>query len=70
MVLLISSRLLSNMELKLGGYNMSMIEWAENEIRLATKVDQECMGEGDKDSIDYVKACYNAALDAYKTLCD
>ncbi len=43
---------------------MSMIDWAENEIRIALA----CVNEND-DFYEYNKACYESALKAYKSLC-
>lgn len=43
---------------------MNMIEWAENEIRIALA------RENENDSFyQYVKACHESALKAYKSLC-
>ena len=43
---------------------MSMIEWAENEIRIALARENE-----NDDFYEYSKACYESALKAYKSLC-
>ena len=45
---------------------MNMLEWAENEIKIASS---DCQGEYDILD-DYVMRCYESALDAYKTLLD
>lgn len=42
-----------------------MIDWAENEIRIALAHENE-----DDAFFGYVKACYESALKAYKSLCD
>lgn len=43
---------------------MNMIEWAENEIRIALA------RENENDSFyEYIKACHESALKAYKSLC-
>lgn len=43
---------------------MNMIEWAENEIRIALA------RESENDSFyEYIKACHESALKAYKSLC-
>lgn len=43
---------------------MNMIEWAENEIRIAL-----AQGNENDDFYEYSKACYESALKAYKSLC-
>lgn len=43
---------------------MSMIDWAENEIRIALARENENDG-----FYEYIKACYESALKAYKSLC-
>lgn len=43
---------------------MNMIEWAENEIRIALARENE-----NDDFYEYSKACYESALKAYKSLC-
>lgn len=43
---------------------MSMIDWAENEIRIALARENE-----NDDFYEYIKACYESALKAYKSLC-
>lgn len=44
---------------------MNMIEWAENEIRIALA------RENENDSFyEYIKACHESALKAYKSLCE
>ena len=43
---------------------MNMIEWAENEIRIALA------RENENDSFyEYIKACHESALKAYKSIC-
>lgn len=44
---------------------MNMIEWAENEIRIALARENE-----NDDFYEYIKACHESALKAYKSLCD
>ena len=46
---------------------MSMLEWAEKEIELACKRERENAPEEDW---DYGCACYESALEAFKTLCN
>ena len=48
-----------------GEKNMNMIDWAENEIRIALARENE-----NDDFYEYIKACYESALKAYKSLCD
>ena len=43
---------------------MNMIEWAENEIRIALARENE-----NDDFCEYIKACHESALKAYKSLC-
>lgn len=43
---------------------MSMIDWAENEIRIALARENE-----NDDFYEYIKACHESALKAYKSLC-
>ena len=42
-----------------------LIDWAENEIRIALARENE-----NDDFYGYIKACYESALKAYKSLCD
>lgn len=44
---------------------MNMIEWAENEIRIALARENE-----NDDFCEYIKACHESALKAYESLCD
>ena len=46
---------------------MSMIEWAENEVRIACERENPNRKEGE---FDYGCACYESALKAYKCLCE
>ena len=46
---------------------MSMIEWAENEVRIACERENPNREEGE---FDYGCACYESALKAYKCLCE
>ena len=46
---------------------MSMLEWAENEIRIASERERGDKPEGEW---DYGVACYESALKAYKALCE
>ena len=46
---------------------MSMIEWAENEVKLACKRENP---DWDGESFDYGCGCYQSALKAYKSLCE
>ena len=48
-----------------GEKNMNMIDWAENEIRIALARENE-----NDDFYEYIKACHESALKAYKSLCD
>ena len=46
---------------------MSMIKWAENEVRIACERENPNRKEGE---FDYGCACYESALKAYKCLCE
>ena len=48
-----------------GEKNMNMIDWAENEIRIALARENE-----NDDFYEYIKACHESALKAYKSLCN
>ena len=48
-----------------GEKNMNMIDWAENEIRIALARENE-----NDYFYEYIKACHESALKAYKLLCD
>lgn len=45
----------------------TMTEWAENEIKLACKRENQ---DWDDESFDYGCSCYQSALKAYKSLCE
>lgn len=46
---------------------MSMIEWAENEVKIACELER---GDKLKNEGDYVCTCYESALKAYKAILD
>lgn len=48
-----------------GEKNMNMIDWAENEIRIALARENE-----NDYFYEYIKACHESALKAYKSLCN
>ena len=46
-----------------------LVEWAREEIRLAKLRDMNDKDEEDKTSVEYASKCYDAALEAFETLC-
>ena len=46
-----------------------LVEWAREEIRLAKLRDMKDKDEEDKTSVEYASKCYDAALEAFETLC-
>ena len=45
---------------------MSLLEWAKNEVEIASKIER---GDNPEDEFDYGCACYAGALEAFEVLC-
>lgn len=50
--------------------NMSMIDWAEQECKIACKRENPNFNWDDENDFDYGCSCYRSAFKAYKSLCE